>query len=274
MNAAKVALVTGASSGIGKATAQQLLADGLTVYVAARRVDKMSELEAAGAIVVAMDITKDEDVVATVERIAAESGGVDILVNNAGYAVYGSVEEIPIETARRQFEVNIFGLARLTQLCLPYMRERGAGQIINISSVGGKIYTPLGAWYHATKHALEGWSDCLRLEVAKFGIDVVIIEPGGIQTEFGDVMNAPMLEISGGGAYGDLARAVAAGVEDTYGGGKASPPEVIAKTVSKAVAAKRPKTRYATGYLARPVLFMRRWASDRMFDKIVMSQAK
>ncbi|MEM6431987.1 MAG: SDR family NAD(P)-dependent oxidoreductase, partial [Deinococcota bacterium] len=150
----QIALVTGASSGIGKATAKQLLADGLTVYVAARRVEKMDDLKELGAIPLKMDITQDDDIRAVVDTITQQNGGVDVLVNNAGYAIYGAVEDIPIEDARRQFEVNIFGLARLTQLVLPHMRDKRAGKIINISSVGGKIYTLLGAWYHATKHAL------------------------------------------------------------------------------------------------------------------------
>ncbi|PRQ03163.1 oxidoreductase [Enhygromyxa salina] len=266
-----VALVTGASSGIGKATARQLLADGLTVYVAARRVEKMADLALAGAIPLGMDITKDDEVVAAIRQIEADHGGVDVLVNNAGYAVYGAVEDIDIETARRQFEVNLFGLARLTQLVLPHMRRKGAGRIINMSSMGGKIYTPLGAWYHATKHALEGWSDCLRIELAPFGIEVVIVEPGGIKTEFGDVMGGPMLEHSGQGAYAELAHTMATATTGTYE--NASGPEVIAKVVAKAVRARRPRTRYVAGYMARPLLFMRRWLSDRMFDRVITSAA-
>ncbi|MCU1652217.1 MAG: Estradiol 17-beta-dehydrogenase, partial [Pseudonocardia sp.] len=183
----KTVLVTGASSGIGKETAKTLLADGYAVYVAARRVDRMSELEQLGATALAMDITNDEDIVAAVKRITAERGGIDVLINNAGFGMYGAMEDTTLDDARYQFEVNLFGLARLTQLALPYMRDRGAGKIVNISSVGGKIYTPLGAWYHATKHALEGWSDSLRLELKPLGIDVIVIEPGIIRTEFGDV---------------------------------------------------------------------------------------
>jgi short-subunit dehydrogenase len=171
-------LVTGASSGIGKETAKTLLADGYAVYVAARRVDRMSELEQLGATALAMDITNDEDIVAAVKRITAERDGIDVLINNAGFGMYGAMEDTTLDDARYQFEVNLFGLARLTQLALPYMRDRGAGKIVNISSVGGKIYTPLGAWYHATKHALEGWSDSLRLELKPLGIDVIVIEPG------------------------------------------------------------------------------------------------
>lgn len=267
----QVALVTGASAGIGKSTAKQLLKDGLTVYVAARRLEKMKDLEAMGAIALKMDITKEEDIQAVVNTITENHGGVDYLVNNAGYAIYGSVEDTTIEDARRQFEVNIFGLARLTQLVIPYMREQKAGKIINVSSVGGKIYSPLGAWYHATKHALEGWSDCLRLELAPFGIDVVIIEPGGIKTEFGDVMAEPMMERSGNTVYGKLAQKVKKGTTEIYENGKISGPEVIAKDISRAIRASKPRTRYASGYMAKPVLFMRKWLSDRMFDRVILN---
>lgn len=270
----KVALVTGASSGIGKATANQLINDGLTVYVAARRVEKMKDLEAMGAIAIKMDVTKEEDMVAGIEQIKRENGGVDVLVNNAGYAIYGSVEETTLEEARRQFDVNLFGLARITQLVLPYMREKKAGAIINLSSVGGKIYTPLGAWYHASKHAVEGWSDCLRLELKQFNIDVVIIEPGVIATEFTDVMTEPMIKRSGSGPYKWLTGQLALNTAKMYEGGKASPPEVIAKEIAKAVKARKPKIRYRAGYMAKTGIFMRWLLSDKLFDKGIMSMAK
>ncbi len=268
------ALVTGASSGIGKATSKKLLEEGYTVYVAARRVDQMSDLVELGAIALKMDITREEDVVRGVEQIQRDHGGVDVLINNAGYGSYGAMEDTSIEDARYQFEVNLFGLARLTQLVLPYMRAQKAGKIVNVSSMGGKIYTLLGSWYHATKHALEGWSDCLRLELAPFGIDVIIIEPGVIQTSFGDVMTDPMLERSGHTAYGELARRIAKATSDSYKEGAATPPTVIANVIAKAIKTKRPKTRYVAGKLARPLLFTRRWFSDRAFDKAVMAATK
>ena len=191
----KVILITGASSGMGKVTAETLIAAGHAVYGAARRVEKMQSLVDTGGHAIGMDITDEAQVQAAVDRVLSEQGHIDVLVNNAGYAVYGAVEQVSIEDARRQFEVNLFGLASLTQKILPHMRERGSGHIINVSSIGGKVYTPLGAWYHATKHALEGWSDSLRVETAGFGIKVSIIEPGAIQTEFSDVMTDPMLEL-------------------------------------------------------------------------------
>jgi short-subunit dehydrogenase len=269
MTHVQVALVTGASAGIGKATTRRLIAEGYTVYAAARRVEQMRDLEQAGAIVLALDITRDEDVVAAVSRIQRDHGGVDVLVNNAGYALYGAVEDVTIEEARRQFEVNIFGLARLTQLILPSMRAKRAGKIINISSMGGKIYTPLGAWYHATKHALEGFSDCLRLEVSQFGIDVIIVEPGGTKTEFGDVVTESLGARKPDGPYAPMAKALLAATAKTYD--KASPPELIAETIAKAVRAKRPRTRYVAGYMARPSMLLRSVVSDRTFDKLVMN---
>src|SRR5665213_2149263 len=176
----KTALVTGASAGIGEAIARQLMADGYRVFAGARRVDRMQALGTAGARLLALDVTDDGSLKAAVAAIAAEGNGLAVLVNNAGYGSYGSLEEVPIEEGRRQFEVNVFGLARLTQLVLPLMRTAGRGAIINVSSIGGKIYEPYGSWYHATKFAVEGLSDSLRLELAPFGIRVIIIEPGGI----------------------------------------------------------------------------------------------
>ncbi len=267
----KVALVTGASSGIGKEIAKRLLKDGLIVYVAARRIDKMKDLETLGAYPLKMDITNNEEIQDAVQHIQNNHNGVDVLVNNAGYGSYGAMEDTQIDDARYQFEVNLFGLARLTQLVLPSMRAKNSGTIINMSSMGGKVYTPLGSWYHATKHALEGWSDCLRLELAAFNIDVVIIEPGAIQSEFGLVALGPMMQRSGQSAYAGLAKKMEALMKKSYEQGDSSPPSVIADAVSNAVQAKRPKTRYAAGKYAIPMMLVRKWFGDRVFDKAVMS---
>ena len=264
--ASQTVLITGASAGIGKATAKRLLEEGYTVYATARRVERMRDLEDHGAVALKMDVTKEEDLVACVERINEEQGGVDSLINNAGFGLYGPMEDIPLDDARYQFEVNLFGLARLTQLVLPYMREQRAGKIVNISSIGGKVYAPLGSWYMATKHALEGWSDCLRFELKSFGVDVIIIEPGLIRTEFGSVAFEPMRERSANSPYSDIVNRLTEGME-SYDGG--SPPTVIADTVLKALRAKRPKTRYAAGQYAKPVLLLRKLVSDRMFDRVV-----
>jgi len=253
----KTALVTGASSGMGKEIAKRLLRDGYRVYVAARQVDKMRDLEALGAQPLKMDITVESEVEAAVARIIAERGGVDVLVNNAGFGLYGPMEEIGMDEARYQFEVNVFGPARLTQLLLPAMRAKGAGRIVVISSMGGKIYTPLGSWYHATKHALEGWSDCLRLELAPHGIDVIVIEPGIIETGFGDVVAQGLVKRSGTGPYAKLTNAVATATSASYGHNRASSPTLIGDVAGK---------------FAGSLIAMRSWLGDRAFDRIIMSQ--
>lgn len=275
METKKVILITGASSGIGKETALRLIREGNTVYGAARRVERMKDLQQAGGYAIAMDVTDDQSIQEGLAQVIKEQGQVDVLVNNAGYAIYGSVEETSIDDARRQFEVNLFGLARLTQLVLPHMRAAKRGTIINISSMGGKVYFPLGAWYHGTKHALEGWSDSLRLELKQFGIDVVIIEPGAIKTEFGEVMTAPMMERSSEGPYAKITKVMEKAVTDSYEKpNSSSPPSVIAHVISKAIKAKKPKTRYVAGKMAKPMMWIRKYLGDRVYDKAVMSQVK
>ncbi|MFD6390891.1 oxidoreductase [Nocardia sp. NPDC060259] len=266
----KIALVTGASSGIGEATARKLATLGYTVYGAARRTDRLQKLAVDGIRPLAMDVTDEASVRAGIEHIVAETGRIDVLVNNAGYGSYGAVEDVPLDEARYQFEVNVFGAARLAQLALPHMREQRSGTIVNITSMGGKIYTPLGGWYHGTKFALEGLSDCLRLEAKPFGVDVVVIEPGGIRTEWGGIAADHLRKVSGDGAYSAQAEAVAAslGPEATIAR-LSSPPEVIADAIGKAVTARRPKTRYQVGFGSRPLIFLKWLLPDRAFDALV-----
>ena len=195
----KVALVTGGSSGIGEATAVKLQQLGYTTYAAARRLDRMEHLTKLGIRPLAMDVSNEESMRSGVEHILAATGRIDVLVNAAGYGSYGAVEDVPLTEARNQFEVNLFGATRLIQLVLPQMREQRSGTIVNITSMGGKIYTPLGGWYHATNSALEALSDCLRLEVKPFGINVVVIEPGGIQTEWPAIAAGKLTKASSGG---------------------------------------------------------------------------
>jgi NAD(P)-dependent dehydrogenase (short-subunit alcohol dehydrogenase family) len=275
-NNGQVVLVTGASSGLGKETAKTLLKEGYTVYAAARRVERMDDLKKLGGIPIKMDITKEEDVVAAVDQITRDHGGVDILINNAGFGLYGTVEDVPLEEARYQFEVNMFGLARITQLVLPHMRQQRAGRIVNISSMGGKVYTPFGAWYHATKHALEGWSDCLRFEVKPFNIDVIVIEPGGIQTEWGDFAFGSLRKHSGQGPYRQMVESMLNRANGSNGNGRlsGSPPSVIANTVSAAIKASRPRTRYVAGSMARPLMLTRKWLGDRVYDLVLTSMVR
>ncbi|MFJ8630905.1 oxidoreductase [Streptomyces sp. NPDC093568] len=265
----KIALVTGASSGIGEATALKLQSLGYTVYGAARRTDRLQKLADRGIRPLAMDVTDDESMHAGIDRIVAEAGRIDVLVNNAGYGSYGAIEDVPMDEARRQFEVNVFGAMRLAQLTLPHMRAQQSGTIVNITSMGGKIYTPLGGWYHGTKFALEALSDCLRLEAKPFGIDVVVIEPGGIATEWGGIAADQLEKSSTAGAYARQAEAVAAALRSEANAKRNSPPRVIADAIGKAVTARRPKTRYATGFGARPLIGLRRIVSDRTFDTVI-----
>jgi NAD(P)-dependent dehydrogenase (short-subunit alcohol dehydrogenase family) len=275
---AKTAIVTGASAGIGEATCLALADKGFTVYAIARRADRMAHLKDKGIVPVSADVTDDASMVALVDKVIAETGRIDVLVNNAGYGSYGALEEVPMEEARRQVEVNVFGLARLTQLVLPHMRAQRSGRIINVSSVGGRIWEPLGAWYHATKFAVEGLSDSLRAELRPHGVDVVVIQPGAIRTEWAAISADNLLAASSIPAYQEQVRIGAAVLKKADEIKAASPPSTVAKTIAKAATARRPKTRYATGGGARGVLLLNRLLTDRGWDRVITfiyrSQAK
>ena len=265
----RIVLVTGASSGIGRATTLKLLNEGYCVYASARNLARLESLAANGAKILELDVTQDQSMQAIVDRIIRECGRLDILINNAGYGSYGALEDVPLNEARHQFEVNLFGLGRLTQLVLPHMRKHSFGKIVNITSVGGKIYEPLGSWYHATKFALEGFSDCLRLELKPFGIDVIIIEPGPIKTEWGAIAIEKLMKTSGHTAYEEAAEAgaklLALASDETV----ASEPEVVANAIAKAIKAKQPKARYPVGNGARFLVTFRKFASDTMMDALM-----
>ena len=262
-------MVTGASSGIGEATVRRLLQQGYEVYAAARRVDRMDGLAAAGAKVIRLDLTDEASIVAAAERITTESGRLDVLINNAGYGAYGALEDVPMAEARRQMEVNLFGQARLIQLLLPLMRRQKKGHIINVTSIGGKFGEPFGSWYHASKFALEGLSDCLRMELAPLGIKVSVIEPGAIKTEWGGIAGESLLAASGNGPYAHWAvphgkvLASADALADF-----ASPPEVVANTIARALKSCRPRTRYATGGRAKTFMALNWLLSDRIKDRL------
>lgn len=264
-----IAFVTGASSGIGMVTARELVKNGYTVYAAARRLEKMNELKKEGIKPVLLDLTKEDSMVQCVQTILSEAGRIDVLVNNAGYGSYGAIEDVPMEEARRQFDVNLFGMARMIQLVTPSMRDNHYGKIVNISSMGGKIWTKFGDWYHATKFAVEGFSDCLRMELAPFGIDVVVVEPGGIKTDWGIIAANNLKETAKGGAYESYANKAADGMIKNYSGNMLTSPEVIAKTVRKAVMKKRPRTRYLIGFMAKPMVLTQKIFGDRVYDWII-----
>jgi short-subunit dehydrogenase len=269
----RVVLITGASSGIGKETARLLVNNDFIVYGAARRVDKMDDLKSIGVHVLEMDVTNEESMVNGIKAIIAAEKRIDVLVNNAGYGSFGSLEDVPLSEARYQFEVNIFGLARLCQLVIPHMREQHSGRIINISSVAGSFGEPHGVWYHATKYAVEGLSDSLRMELKQFNIEVVIIKPGAIVTEWNSIAREKLMKVSGDTVYKSKALKHVKMLEmmdDKLG----SPPIVIAKAIRKAIFAKHPRTRYAAGGGAGMLLFFHKILPDKVFDWILLSQLK
>ncbi|MFE2599469.1 oxidoreductase [Streptomyces sp. NPDC059396] len=271
----QVALITGASSGIGAEVARKLKSKGYIVYGAARRADRLAELEADGIRTFEMDVTDDASITAGVKGIIDETGRIDVLVNSAGYGLLGSVEETPVGDGRHMFEVNVFGAMRLTQLVVPYMREQRSGRIINVSSIGGKIYSPLTTYYNGSKHALEVMSDCLRLELGQFGIDVVVVEPGGVRTEWPKIAADHVEKNSGQGPYARQARGVAEGLRlSETGSRRYVPAAVVADGIVKAVTAKKPKTRYPVGYGAKAVIRLRWLLSDRAFDSLALRAAR
>ncbi len=271
----KVIIISGASTGIGFATLETFVRQGHVVYGGARKETDLRRIERAGGHAVTMEMAEYSTLEKAVKYIMNRENRIDVLFNNAGYGLYGSVEDVPLEAAKHQLEVNLFGLARLTQLVLPHMRSQSSGTIINTSSIAGKIYTPLGAWYHASKHALEGWSDSLRLEVRQFGIHVVLIEPGAIQTPWGKLAADNILKYSSNSAYASYAKSAAKSTLDRYATeSNLTPPSKVADVISRAVAAKNPKSRYVVGKYARPLLFIRKHTSDSIFDKLIASQMK
>lgn len=268
----RCAIVTGASSGIGKATALELHQNGWKVYAGARRTDRMEPLTSKGITSLPLDVTADDSMTKFVQTVLDSEGRIDALINNAGYGSYGALEDVPLKEARQQFEVNVFGLARMIQLALPTLRSQQAGRIINISSIGGTLGEPHGAWYHATKFGVEGLSDSLRMELTQFGIDVIVIQPGAIQTEWSKIARGKLAEISAKGAYEDMAEKHAAMLERFDSRGSA--PEVVSRAVLRACTARRPKTRYRVGQAAHAMAWLQRLLPDRSFDRLMLRMMK
>jgi NADP-dependent 3-hydroxy acid dehydrogenase YdfG len=272
-------LVTGCSSGIGHATAKRLVGKGLTVYATARRPESIADLAEAGCKTLALDVTDEASMKAAVEAVEAAEGAVGSLVNNAGYSQSGAVESVPMERLRAQFETNVFGLVRMCQLVLPGMRRQGRGRIVNISSMGGRLVFPGGGAYHATKYAVEALSDALRYEVKGFGVQVAIIEPGLITTEFGNVaagsVDGASESEAGADPYAKFNSTVASLTKSVYdgpmrhlGGG----PDSVAKAIEKAITSSRPKTRYVVTPSAHLAILQRRLLPDRAWDAAMASQ--
>ena len=265
----KIILLTGASSGIGYQTAESLAKEGHIVYGAARRTEKMETLKQFGVKPIYLDVTDEENIKSAIDTIIRNEGRINVLINNAGYGSFSAVEDVEINEARRQFEVNLFGIARLVQLVLPHMRKQKEGRIINVSSMGGRLTTYFGAWYHATKYGLEAFSDALRMEVANFGIDVSLIEPGGIKTDWRIIAADKLANSAKGGAYEKEAMKTAKGMKKQYSGNLLSNPTVITKAISKAVNSNRPKARYLIGFMAKPLVFLHTILPTKVFDKIM-----
>ncbi len=273
----KAVLITGCSSGIGRATALRLARAGWRVYATARRPEALAELRDAGAQTLALDVTDEGSMRAAVDRVEALDGAVGVLINNAGYSQSGAIETVPLEAVRRQFETNVFGLVRLTQLVLPMMRAQRWGRIVNVGSMGGRLSFPGGGHYHATKHALEALSDALRFELRGFGIDVTLLEPGLIRTEFGEVATASMADVqaSGGDPYGTFNATVGAVTKGAYegpmrllGGG----PDRVAKTIERTLKRKHPPARITITPSAKIMLGLRRVTPDRAWDAAMRAQ--
>jgi NADP-dependent 3-hydroxy acid dehydrogenase YdfG len=270
-----VVLITGCSSGIGAATATDLAARGHTVYATARRPETLQSLADQGCKTLALDVNDEESMVAAVGAVEDAEGAIDVLVNNAGYSQSGAVESIPLDTIRKQFETNVFGLIRMSQLVLPGMRNAGHGRIVNIGSMGGKLTFPGGGIYHATKYAVEAISDAMRFEVQGFGVQIVLIEPGLITTGFADTAVGSVGDL-GDGPYADFNARVGAITADIYsspvakliGGG----PESVAKVVRKAVESKRPKARYTVTPSATLSILQRQITPDKVWDLAMRSQ--
>ncbi|TMA98580.1 MAG: SDR family NAD(P)-dependent oxidoreductase, partial [Deltaproteobacteria bacterium] len=266
-NVSRAVLITGCSTGIGRATAEQLAARGWTVYATARRPESIRDLAGRGCKTLALDVCDEASMRAAVETVERAEGAVGVLVNNAGYGQEGAFEEVPMAEVRRQFETNVFGLVRLTQLVLPGMRRQGWGRIVNLSSMGGRLTLPGGAFYHATKYAVEALSDALRFEVRPFGIDVVVIEPGPIKTRFGDTaIESVKSLVASGSPYAAFNALLAQKIKEAYEGpmGRfAADPEAVARVIERAIAAERPRTRYPVTFAARFLMGLRRWLPDR-----------
>ncbi len=265
----KVVLVTGASSGIGFDAAQALAARGHKVYAAARRVEKMEPLKAKGIEVLRMDVTDEASMAEGVESILKNEGRIDVLVNNAGYGFFGAIETVPMEEARRQVEVNVFGLARLCQLVLPTMRKQGGGRIVNTSSIAGRSVFYFGGWYHVSKYSVEALSDAMRMELKPFGIDVVMIEPGAIKTDWGIIAARHLAESTKDTAYEPTAAPWAKTMDWAYRSNLISSPRVITRAILRAVDSRRPRARYRKGRLSGTVIFLHWLLPARWWDALM-----
>ena len=272
----RTVLITGCSTGIGRACAERLARSGHTVYATARRLESIEDLAAAGCRTLALDVTDEGSMKAAVERVEAEQGAVGALVNNAGYSQSGAIETLSMDDLRRQFETNVFGLVRMAQLVLPGMRRAGWGRIVNMSSMGGNFTFPGGGAYHASKYAVEAISDALRFEVKGFGVGVTVIQPGAIRTEFASTVTERLPE--GEGPYAAFNADVGRATVDAYQKGPLArlggEPDAVAKAVEKAIDARRAPIRMRVTPSARVLITQRRLMPDRVWDRFLSTQFK
>ncbi len=268
----KAILITGCSTGIGRATALRLASRGHNVYASARKLDAIRDLAGSGCKIVAVDVCDEASMQAAVEQIEAAEGAIGALVNNAGYGQDGAIEEVPIDVVRRQFETNVFGLVRLTQLVLPGMRRQRWGRIVNVSSMGGKLVFPGGGFYHATKFAVEAISDALRFEVRNFGVGVSVIQPGPIKTQFEATSVGSIGAASAGSPYAGFHASVEKRVKATYDGPMAAPPDGVARAIERAITSRRPRSRYPVTGAARMLMAARRVLPDGGWDALMSMQ--
>ena len=264
----KIVLITGASSGFGKLIAAQLLDKGYTVYCAARRTEMMDDLVKKGGIAVSLDVTDDKQVGQVMDQIIGQEGQLDVLINNAGYGGFGMIESVDMAQAHEQFEVNVYGVIRLIKAALPHMRAQKSGTIINVSSMAGQMAFPMMGWYGASKHALEALSDSLRVEVKSFGIHVVLIEPGAVNTGFLDVGMKQLDKVKHEEVYQAKVADFMKFFTKQYA--KAPGPEKTAEVIMRAIDSKKPKTRYAVG-TARLMIVAKKILADRLLDKLLLS---
>jgi NAD(P)-dependent dehydrogenase (short-subunit alcohol dehydrogenase family) len=274
----RAVLITGCSTGIGRATAEHLAAAGWTVYATARKAESIADLEGKGCRTLSLDVTDEASMQAAVDAVEEAEGAVGVLINNAGYSQSGAIESVAMDAVRAQFETNVFGLVRMCQLVLPGMRRQGWGKIVNLSSGAGKFTFPGGGYYHATKHAVESLSDALRFEVRGFGVDVIVIQPGLIRTEFAGTAVESVEAQEADGPYAEFNAEVGKTTREAYEKGPLAklggPPEAVAKVIAKAISAGRPRSRYTVTPSVRVLLAQRALMPDRAYDAVLRTQFK
>ena len=265
----KVVFISGASSGIGYSTAVLLAKQGFKVYAGARRIEKMESLKKYGISALYLDVTDNSSCINAIQSIINNEGKIDVLINNAGYGLFGAIEDTSLEQAKNQFEVNLFGLANLSKLTIPYMKKHKFGKIINISSMGGRFVSPFGGWYHASKYAVEAVSDALRMELSQFNIQVILVEPGIIKTNWDNIAFNNLIKTSQGGDYENFANKITENFKKIYNHKFATNPEIVAKVILNVINSEKVKSRYLVGFLSNILVFLHNILPEKIFDLVI-----